>query len=839
MRKFTALCCLFLVLGLSFLGGACENPEKSLRFSVASRPVIGGKPNLQLPAVGALTRDDVIFCSATLIAPRVVLTAGHCTDSAFSYAMGKNKLRFRVDTIDAQAPHGYKTHYFAIEPHLLQRHPQWRSSQVLAGYDVGIAILQQPVPNKIATPIPYNETALIPSEWTGKEMLFLGYGLIASVPYAISPNRKFGARLRITKIQADRISIHSPNKSICHGDSGGPALAQIKGQWRVLAVNSYAQQTGFAQGSKPPRTRCDGGAVSVRTDAYKAFLRSWVNRFKQEAPRCKTDDACGTCGRCSPKMQACEATPIAKNAQHCKPCNKDTDCGKGACLTLPEGKRCVATCGVEGCCPDNSVCTAYPQTSGSSTICKPWNNRCPNVSCTQNRDCSDLETCDNGVCKRQQVPAQTKQCFPCQSNIDCDSPNLLCDVVSGEKRCLQRCEKADACPQGFLCQAGGPGQTKRCIATKMLCPILCQNDGNCPASWRCQSQRCQPQGQSDENESCKQRPCKAGLSCVATLDGRRCMRPCAVPVGAVGGACKGERDCNKGAYCLTIRGRKHKYCAAECKTSQDCQSGGSCHLGYCLCRSDQECKTDSICEKDFGSDTGFCVEKSAKRRCPSNQTCQYFTQGSYCITPKALGRRWIGQSCDKITPCQEGLGCIEFGTQAGICTEICRSNTCRLGGNCQRGYCFCRQTLDCPKGRVCQRFIERRNVWTGICIPAPGAVVCQDTKECNPGQRCDQGRCTSQTTEESRQEPDTNEETKTQQEPITESNRDAGATPSEQKDGANLEKISEGAAQEELAPPRACGCSTKPSSSSPIPVGGILLCVLCLGLARRYLCAIV
>lgn len=774
--------------------------------------LIGGQPSLLHPAVGALTRDNVVYCSATLIAPRVVLSAAHCIDSAFEYNMGSNTLHFRIDTEDSQAPNGYKTHYFPIEPSLLERHPQWVSNRVQRGYDVGVAILKTPVPSNVTTPIPFNDKPLNVQDWTKKDMLFLGYGLISAVPYAISPNRKHSVMLNIEEVRNDRVVIRSPGKSVCHGDSGGPALGQMDGELRVLAVNSYAL-TGFAEGSNPPRTRCDDGAVSVRTDSYAAYIQGWVNRFKLEAPTCKTDADCGSCGTCDTSTNQCKPKVTATSVDTCKACNQNSDCKGGQCVVRPEGKRCLPTCDSNKCCPEASVCLPTYSATNTAGVCQPWSGVCPKVSCQSDQDCSDLETCQSGSCQRKTSKAHPKQCHFCKTDGECGNPTLSCSRFRGEQRCLQRCSGNLACPKGFQCRKTGPGRPDLCLPTQPSCPRSCQADKDCGTNDACNQQTCLSRGLSKANESCEQQGCEAGLACVETRAGKRCLKACHVKPGEVGGACKGERTCASGSFCLVVRGTKRKFCAQECKGDTDCKQGGSCTRGFCVCRNDSECSQGAACHNDFGSDTGFCVQQSQILKCPDNQTCQPFTQGSYCIPSSTQGTRWSGQSCDSLVSCQDGLECLAFGRHAGLCGELCRNTgVCRLGGRCIQGYCLCLSNNDCPQGRICRLFLDVPNR-AGVCVPAPnGTTPCVDDRECEPGQQCNQGKCGSPVSNQE-QPAELAEEPTTGKEPVADTANPQEPAPEPSPNDASdaVEKTSgDTTSTTDIAvpPPRDCGCST-------------------------------
>src|SRR5262245_4643268 len=63
-----------LLIGVGFLAGGCAQDSIGVRTSA----IVGGGPTSEYPAVLLLQRPDGAFCTGTLVAPDVVLTAAHC-----------------------------------------------------------------------------------------------------------------------------------------------------------------------------------------------------------------------------------------------------------------------------------------------------------------------------------------------------------------------------------------------------------------------------------------------------------------------------------------------------------------------------------------------------------------------------------------------------------------------------------------------------------------------------------------------------------------------------------------------------------------------------------------
>jgi hypothetical protein len=208
--------------------------------------------------------------------------------------------------------------------------------------------------------------------------------------------------------------------------------------------------------------------------------------------------------------------PDAEQGSFAWPCQDNGDCNSGYCVESAEGKVCTGPC-VEDC-PDGWLCLADPG-SGSDQLF---------------------------LC----FPQHTHICFPCREHGDCTANDLF-----PENRCLI---------------AGDAGN---------FCGSRCQEDGDCPEGYACESMAILGGGEADQ--------------CVP-LSGECACSPLAIAYGAATacanssdvGSCQGERFC--GATGLT-----------ECDASQPTPE--SCN-GL-----DDDC--DAAVDEDLGQNTcglGLC-----------------------------------------------------------------------------------------------------------------------------------------------------------------------------------------------------------------------------------------
>jgi hypothetical protein len=253
----------------------------SLVLAAPAAAITNGEPDAgRHPYVGLAVFDvdgaPSHRCSASLLSPTVVLTAGHCTD-------GTDAARVWFDEVvqgNPEYPFSGATSYDGTP----YTHPQYCSPcggglTQFAKWDVGIIVLSEPVPTSVV-----DEYADLPSEGLvstldQKELIdYVGYGV----------NQRFvgggppvwgGPRVRLFaqgQLVAPDKYAHSawvikytlnPGQGkggTCFGDSGGPDL--LPGTDTVIAVNSYVTNTN-----------CTGVGYSSRID--RADTLSWIRSF--------------------------------------------------------------------------------------------------------------------------------------------------------------------------------------------------------------------------------------------------------------------------------------------------------------------------------------------------------------------------------------------------------------------------------------------------------------------------------------------------------------------------------------------------------------------------------
>lgn len=279
MKKVVIASILALALVLSLVGvaGAITNGQ----------PDAGRHPYVGLLVFDSAPGTPGWRCSGALIAPDIVLTAGHCTDGAVAARFWTYE-----DVTYANVP-------FPLYPYggpgsgavegVAYTNPKYRSPENPYGggnglpafsyRDVGVVVLNEPIDMGTYAELP--EPNYVDTLKNKTKVDFVGYGVseqIMAYPGQPPRSRWTGPRVRmyapselvsgkfVHSAEYIRFALNPGGGSggTCFGDSGGPDL--LGGTNTVLAVNSYVTNVN-----------CTGVGYSARVDVPEVL--EWINSF--------------------------------------------------------------------------------------------------------------------------------------------------------------------------------------------------------------------------------------------------------------------------------------------------------------------------------------------------------------------------------------------------------------------------------------------------------------------------------------------------------------------------------------------------------------------------------
>jgi hypothetical protein len=249
-------------VALALLQGCSASP---LPLSNDSAPIVGGIVDEGDPGVGFLVfrypdGDTTVQCSASLIAPRIALTAGHCVQNFFLYtdwghtAEGIGGLRLSFAT--------HPVYDDATNSKIVQMwlHPDLDDS--VWAHDFAILVLDQPV---ATAPVSLRSDALDAS-LVGQAVRIVGFGQ-TSGDDTTSVGTKRQATTVIAGLSDIEVNLGSSQQGICFGDSGGPSFIQIGSAEVEIGVHSHGPKSGW---------KCTTASLDARVDTHMAWIGQFV-----------------------------------------------------------------------------------------------------------------------------------------------------------------------------------------------------------------------------------------------------------------------------------------------------------------------------------------------------------------------------------------------------------------------------------------------------------------------------------------------------------------------------------------------------------------------------------
>jgi hypothetical protein len=392
-----------VVVGLAV--AACQDPGPPT--DTVDQGVVGAELDPGDPGVVALTTGGNVFCTGTLVSPRVVATAGHCVDKLTASA-----------SVFFGSLVGGTGQIATIER--TESHPMWNGN-LANGHDVGMVLLNTAQDPDIAVPLsPVDLATMI-----GEEYRVVGFGIHDRDTGELDGNKRT-AIMEIESVDGDYVEItdvdpsSNPDTAICQGDSGGPGLITVDGVEQLAGIHSYSIKG------------CFNPSGDSRVSVFLAdFIQPWIDANDPTCGAdgtcarigCTDDPDCQPCGADGTCAASCELPDVDCPTQDLgEICRGDTQCMSGLCVYWdgdPRVKFCSQPCG--GGCPDGMSCKNV----------LPFGDVCYYV---------DVEP-------------------PGTLGSACDDPTDCAEYLCEAGACTYTCSIPDGrvCEAGFLCEDHGMG----------------------------------------------------------------------------------------------------------------------------------------------------------------------------------------------------------------------------------------------------------------------------------------------------------------------------------------------------------------------------------------------
>ncbi|HEY3355026.1 MAG TPA: trypsin-like serine protease [Polyangia bacterium] len=503
--------------------GACTMGNKDApQFTLTRRPIINGTVDTAHPSVVALVYQGEQFCTGTVIAPRAILSAGHCLVEMASQTPG---FRAADCTIFFGTTVGGSGQELAVTT--AHAHPQYGVRNDGAPInDVSVWNLAEDAP---APAMAWQQTAM--GDITGETVTLVGYGVTNASSQTGNGTRRVTTN-PVSSVDSMFIYYGDGHSGTCQGDSGGPAFLGSAGSEVLVGVCSFGDSTCVQEGA------------NTRVDTYAAFIQQYAGTSTTIAPVnvaitapadgstqgaafTVTATVASTAGVSKAELlldgavkKTLSAAPwsfalsnVAAGSHQLKVRGTGADGGTGSATITVTVQTAPA-----GCSAANPCQAGYDCVGGTCVAQTP-------SGCSAANPCQAGYDCVNGTCVAH-TPAGCSAANPCQAGYDCVSGTCVAQTPSG-------CSAANPCQHGFDCIIG------QCV---VHVSTTCGAASECPAGYEC-----------------------SGGQCVATTPS----------VGTTGSVCDQNSDCESS---LCVLGETPQgYCTQVCAQNSDCPHDAACH----------------------------------------------------------------------------------------------------------------------------------------------------------------------------------------------------------------------------------------------------------------------
>lgn len=556
--------------------------------SVATAAVVNGVVEPGYPSVYMLTNRSG-RCTASLIAPRVVLSAWHCVvtnaDDPNSRALPASDFHLQVADSSGRAT---GTTYNVASIHILDAPVDiGNASPASGGKDIALLVL-----TAAAAETPVRLGRADPAMLAGTMVTAVGFGKTNTDD---RNDRKYRGSNTVIDASSSPGLIRV-NPITCQGDSGGPVFGSDGMQY---GTTSYGYSTNGANPSI-----C--GAVPTAFNALHRHF-AWIDGVV--APY-----GWGGGGGTDAGVPVDSGTPPPTDSGTPRPDSGTPIPSSGI------GTRCGQG---SNNCPNGLVC----RDSIRGFICtQSCAARRPQQSCPYGAYCSASGGSCDGLCLPGTQGAQPIGA-ECRDDLECVS-NYCHEVSRGFSVCLDRCQGDHLdCLAGEVCTAPSGDTCGGCMP-RILFSGLRGLGETCGSNAQCRSELCDGIRQKECTVTCDEtQTCPGGFYCrqgICIVDRRQ-------PVGF---PCADDFDCGALRDGLCILGRPGvRWCTTRCgENSEECPPGTECiPIGSRNLCAPVLAMDGEACFSDFDCISNFCVVNGIRRVCASQCNAErHCSQGFLC-----------------------------------------------------------------------------------------------------------------------------------------------------------------------------------------------------------------
>ncbi len=254
--------------------------------------------SFEMVGFGTMTQ---VSCTGTLIAPDVVMTAGHCVDEA-ALGMGIFEIANLEFCVSFESDLGYMIDQeHQGNPPLpddavcgvgFVKHPDFNMDAMntvdgcMEFHDIALVFLEEPITDRAHAWVPTEEEAEAIVEDLDVDVVGYGQRDPAGTMWDPVEPLRYWAATHVNEAGSHEMQIGADGTDgrKCHGDSGGPTYAEIglgPEVERVIGVTSHAYNM---------TDDCNIGGVDTRVDPYLDWIDEEMREACEYGPRTECDE---------------------------------------------------------------------------------------------------------------------------------------------------------------------------------------------------------------------------------------------------------------------------------------------------------------------------------------------------------------------------------------------------------------------------------------------------------------------------------------------------------------------------------------------------------------------